>query len=349
MFGGPDSSYDFDDFVLLVNDLSAATTYEYDDANELTSQTDKNGTVTFGYDAWGRMTSKSRGGYSATYVYRYGSKLFAVSSDFPGEGTATYAYGGDGKRRLRTVGATTTKYNWDMGWNVISEEDGVGTLTMSYVIDQPGAPVASILADVSGTNPASGTYRYYNLDHLGSTRRLRAQDKSDLGQYEYTPYGDVYAESGVTLADLGGAFTGKPWDDTAQLYYFPYRYYSPTAARWLTRDPLGMVDGPNVYAYVGGNVLAHRDLLGLKIFSDWIDVGIGVAGLVLTVFAARSIPATGLTGFMATLVGAAVVGFALLDFFDKYESGKKQGEGVLNKHRRQLEEAESDTDRDCSK
>jgi RHS repeat-associated protein len=51
---------------------------------------------------------------------------------------------------------------------------------------------------------------------------------------------------------LAAAFTGKPWDAAAQMYYFPYRWYSPSAARWLTRDPLGMVDGPNVYGYVRG-------------------------------------------------------------------------------------------------
>ena len=52
--------------------------------------------------------------------------------------------------------------------------------------------------------------------------------------------------SNVALEGLAAAFTGKPWDVAAQMYYFPYRWYSPSAARWLTRDPLGMVDGPNV-------------------------------------------------------------------------------------------------------
>ena len=38
--------------------------------------------------------------------------------------------------------------------------------------------------------------------------------------HEYTPYGQVYATSGVSLGSLAGAFTGKAWDDTSQLYYF---------------------------------------------------------------------------------------------------------------------------------
>ncbi len=119
------------------------------------------------------------------------------------------------------------------------------------MMDSPLAEVAGILGDVAGTSPATGAYRYYGSDHLGSTRGLYDGSKSALGSYEYTPYGEVYASSGtVSLDGLAAAFTGKPWDAAAQMYYFPYRWYSPSAAHWLTRDPLGMVDGPNVYGYV---------------------------------------------------------------------------------------------------
>ena len=172
-------------------------------------------------------------------------------------------YGCDQKRREQSVsGGDYTWYNWDIGWNVINEENSYYTLSMTYTLDNPGAQVAGILADASTTNPATGTYRYYSHDNLGSTRRLRASDKSSLGAYEYTPYGQTYATSGVALGSLAGAFTGKAWDDTSQLYYFPFRYYSPDAARWLTLDPLGMVDGPNVYAYAGDNPTSYVDLDG---------------------------------------------------------------------------------------
>ena len=94
--------------------------------------------------------------------------------------------------------------------------------------------------------------------------------KSALGGYEYSPYGELYAKSGsVALEGLAAAFTGKPWDAAAQMYYFPYRWYSPSAARWLTRDPLGAVDGPNVYAYVGMNPINSYDFLGLQGFPPY--------------------------------------------------------------------------------
>jgi RHS repeat-associated protein len=42
-------------------------------------------------------------------------------------------------------------------------------------------------------------------------------------------------------------FTGFYRDSQTGLDYAPYRWYSPSQARWMTRDPLGMIDGPNVY------------------------------------------------------------------------------------------------------
>jgi len=134
-------------------------------------------------------------------------------------------------------------------------------------MDSPFAEVANVLADVAGSNPSTGAYRYYVTDHLGSTRGLYDGGKSALGGYEYTPYGEVYASSGsVGLDGLAAAFTGKPWDAAAQMYSFPYRWYSPSAARWLVRDPLGMVDGPNVYGYVRGKPVNHSDPMGLFIW-----------------------------------------------------------------------------------
>ena len=257
-------------------DSTTSTVFAYGDANLLASQSVGGTTVSFAYDDWGRMTSKSDGTYSATYAYRYGDKLYSVTSDFPSEGNATYQYDGAGKRRQKTAGGTTTKYRFDLGWNVLNEEDGSGNLTRTHVIDSPMAKVAEVLADVAGTNPATGAYRYYFSDHLGSTRALYDGSKSALGSYEYTPHGEVYASSGsVAIEGLAAAFTGKPWDAAAQMYYFPYRWYSSSAARWITRDPLGMVDGPNMYPYLRGKPVNGADPLGLwlgKLICDWFGL-----------------------------------------------------------------------------
>jgi RHS repeat-associated protein len=189
-----------------------------------------------------------------------------VASDFPGEGTVEYEYGADQKRRQRDDGTTVTCYNYDIGWSLLNEEDNAGTLTMTYVHD-PMKAIGTVLADLGGTTPSTGTARYYSRDNIGSSRRLRDSGKGTLAQYEYEPYGRIYAQSGTTLADT---FTGHSWDGVAGLYYAPYRYFDPMVARWLTRDPLGMVDGPNVYAYVKGNPVRYMDPHGAMTLGAYI-------------------------------------------------------------------------------
>jgi RHS repeat-associated protein len=217
----------------------------------------------------GRTMTKTQGSYTATYGYRFGNKLKAAVSNFPGEPTPVQP-NYDGFGRLRSVsvnnGASVWKYRW-AGNQMLSEYDDTdGTweiedskLIYTYVHDPDGAP-GSPLADLAGTNPSTGTPRYYSGDNLGSTRRLRAQDKSSLGQYEYQPYGEVYAQTGVTPRFK---FAGMCFDSNLGTYYTVNRFYSAVLARWTTRDPSGMDDGPNQYPYAGANPISFADPLGL--------------------------------------------------------------------------------------
>ena len=233
--------------------------FVYNAANELTSQTVGGTATNFAYDQFGRMTQKTRSGSTATYTYNYGDKLTKVASNFGGEGTVTYTYSGDQKRRSRAVsGGDTTKYRYDQGWSVLNEENGSGTLQATYV-HSPMRQIGTVLATSAGSTASSGTWNYYFQDAIGSTRGLWDQDALRIGKYDYTPFGGKYSDSGE---DITRKFTGHDWDADARLYYTAYRYYSPDANRWLTRDPLGMVDGPNVYAYVVNNPVSVWDALG---------------------------------------------------------------------------------------
>ena len=253
-------SYTYDDGDNLLTKLvydgtnTVTTAFAYTNANEQTSMAAGGTTVTMAYDAWGRMTSKTDGTYSASYAYRYGDKLGSVTSGFPGEGTVTYEYGGDQKRRERSVsGGDYAWYNWNAGWTVINEENSNGTLARTYV--------GRNRAHVAGTSPSTGDWKYYTHDNLGSSRSIWNENKTAYATFEYTPYGALYASSG-TVSEITRRYTGHDWDTTSQVYFAPFRYYSPTTARWMSRDPLGMADGPNVYAYPR-TPITHGDRLGL--------------------------------------------------------------------------------------
>jgi len=98
--------------------------------------------------------------------------------------------------------------------------------------------------------------RYPHTDRRGSTIAV-----SQAGQAVET-YG--YGEFGQTAP-----LTGYPWRYTGQRldawtghYNYKAREYAPNLGRFLQPDPLGFVDGPNVYAYARNNPLRYNATQG---------------------------------------------------------------------------------------
>ena len=96
-----------------------------------------------------------------------------------------------------------------------------------------------------------------------STRQVYDQSKVQLAEFGYSPYGRELGSNNRALTTRG--YTGHTRESAlGGGYYAPFRYYMPSLARWEKRDPLGMVDGPNVYGYVRGDVVGHFDEFGLS-------------------------------------------------------------------------------------
>jgi len=81
-------------------------------------------------------------------------------------------------------------------------------------------------------------------------------------QYTYAPFGGT-ATTGAT-SPSPFQFTGRENDGLAGLYYYRARYYHPQLQRFISQDPVGVQDGDNLYAYVGGNPLVRVDPFGLS-------------------------------------------------------------------------------------
>lgn len=86
-----------------------------------------------------------------------------------------------------------------------------------------------------------------------NSQRMRRQPFQYKGQAGY--YGDAH--------------TG--------LYYCHNRYYDPRLGSWLSRDPIGLDGGTNLYSYCGGNPVMFWDPSGLQVgppkgLEVWIPV-----------------------------------------------------------------------------
>jgi RHS repeat-associated protein len=301
------------DILILADDLSRTTTFTPATNNELASASDYNGSTTYAYDARGRMSTETKNSVTKTYSWTMANLLAGVDSSASGDTDVSYFYTGDLKRIWRLEnGSLKNTYKWDAGFNVSEETDWVTSKTKTYA-----EGLAEV--DVTGT-PA---YSYKTHDHLGSTTGLWDGSINQTGSWEYTPYGAPYAFAGP--ADVTHLYTGHDLDRPTNNYYAPFRTLNPAAGRWLSPDPLGMVDQPNMHLYVSGRVLMYTDPYGL--FGGWPEWGIAITGLILAALVAPENPIA--AGGILLLTGVAIIAYEVYFSMDEAEDLADKNKGPV--------------------
>ena len=132
--------------------------------------------------------------------------------------------------------------------------------------------IALVETRTQGDDPAPlQLIRYQFSNHLGSAS-LELDDKARIISYEeYTPYGSTsyQAVRNQTETPRRYRYTGKERDEETGLYHHGARYYAPWLGRWTAADPAGLVDGPGLYNYVGGNPVGLNDPNGREGLKEW--------------------------------------------------------------------------------
>ena len=221
----------------------------YDDKGNLTD----NGTGRkFEYDAWNRMTRVLDG--TGTELVRY---------EFDALG-----------RRYQRIegGTTTTRYVYD-GPRLLEEyvDPGTGTFTLAtrYIY---GGGLDELIAIETGGQ------RYYTYrDALGSIEAITDSAGVVVERYDYDAFGVPTVTDGLGVPTPLGIygeptsqygndlwFTGARWDPESGNYHMRARQYEPLAGRFVSRDPLGYVDGPNAYSYGYSDPANWTDPFGLE-------------------------------------------------------------------------------------
>jgi RHS repeat-associated protein len=244
-------------FTATTSQGSASSALSYDNADQLVSVTTTSGSrilqkLQFAYDANGNRIQKAdQSGAATSYTYDQANRLTAIGS------SAQYVYNGDGLRMRKTVGGAAEAFTWNLA-------DGIPHLVQDgstrYVSGQNGLPLEQVQAD--------GTVRYYLEDGLGSTRALtNASGKVD-SVYLYDPYGNVVIFSGNKTPNPF-QFAGQYTDAESGFQYLRARYYDPSTASFLTRDPAYLLSG-SAYGYANDSPLN---------FSDPTGYGLSLSGL----------------------------------------------------------------------
>ncbi len=108
---------------------------------------------------------------------------------------------------------------------------------------------------------------------MNVTGLVDASTGAVVERYHYDPYGAVLYLDPSTWNLLGTQasafendylYTGRRLDAETDLFYYRARYYDPILGRFISRDPIGYGDGPNLYQYVRAAPLVLLDPSGLE-------------------------------------------------------------------------------------
>jgi len=107
-----------------------------------------------------------------------------------------------------------------------------------------------------------GRLYYVHTDHLGTPQVMTDDNGNVVWRALYDPFGK--ATISVNTVELNVRFPGQYYDRETGLHYNCFRYYDPEVGRYITSDPMGIINGAdlNLFSYAGNDPINWVDPLG---------------------------------------------------------------------------------------
>ena len=263
-------------------------TYDYDEqslleagekSNRLTrAETGAGGQPDLTYDESGNLTGMP---HLALMGWDNRNQLVAVASQVVAAGTPEtthYAYDAGGQRVRKVVARqaaagqhpTRAAERIYVGAFELYREYGADGTSITleretlHVMDDRRR-IALVETRTLGNDGSPQRQIRYQLGNLVDSATLELDEQARIVSYEeYHPYGSssYQAVANATDAPKRYRYAGKERDSETGFQNGGRRYYAPWLGRWISCDPKGLVDGPNLYAYVGCNPISRVDAAG---------------------------------------------------------------------------------------
>ncbi|RQZ57489.1 RHS repeat-associated core domain-containing protein, partial [Burkholderia sp. Bp9004] len=277
----------------------AGTHYQYDARGNLTQRWHNGKEGRFTWDLFDRLTHYEDERLKVDYTYdALGRRLSKHSQAHYEERSEAGPHWNRAERvkRNRALQCGFTLYGWDgdtLAWeSKIADEDGFGARTTHYVYE-PGSfvPVAQAVREEAielldqpeygdyyrqdedplwlppPPAPAIDSLAWYQCDHLGTPQELTDEHSEIAWSAEYRAWGvaqeAIRKASGKAPIVNPIRFQGQYNDHESGLHYNRHRYYDPSSGRFVSKDPIGLAGGINVYQYAP-NPIEWSDPLGLS-------------------------------------------------------------------------------------
>ena len=207
----------------------------------------------FAYDADGNLISDGLW----TYDWDAENRLIHVMSREEVPDVAwtdlRFQYDWQGRRVSKTVSnwvagewalAASQRFVYD-GWNLLAELNAMdNTVIRTYAWgtdasgSMQGAGGVGGLLWVTSTAASSTHFACYDGNH-NVTALVNAGTGQVSARYEYGPFHELLRATGPMAKENVFLAATKYQDWETGLYYYGYRYYSPSTGRWLSRDLIG--------------------------------------------------------------------------------------------------------------
>lgn len=268
--------------------------YQYDAYGQLVRQKSSQGDLNLEWDVYGRMIKSRNNQYTAEYRYdALGRRIQKRSKHHHTGDEHKIIYGWDGDTLAYESTEQATKHyiyekdsfvpmlqavyqspieihqtpNWsdkpysvhrDPLWKTTKQSKGFDDVWF-YHCDHLGTPQE--MSDHTGAIIWKAEYKAWGELVPAKQRFARAQDESKArsGNAEKTK-SNFFENSEIISNNI--RFQGQYFDLETGLHYNRYRYYSPYVGRFISKDPIGLLGGHNVYAYAP-NPVGWIDPLGL--------------------------------------------------------------------------------------
>jgi len=241
-----------------------ATLYKINPLNQLT-ETDSH---SFAYDLNGNVSSKTCKNNSWQFHFNPLSQLTQVRDSKQNELLFTYDL--TGRRLSKQIVSKNKKikieryfYLDQVELGSLDENDNIISLKIPLNPNHPES--TECIAIEIKSNPCVPLYDLQN----NIVCLIDPQQNQIVERYRYSAFGEeeVINEKGVIISN---SVVGNPWryqgkrkDEETGLLYFGKRYYDPESGRWMSPDPAGEIDGPNLYVFVQNNPINYTDYFGL--------------------------------------------------------------------------------------
>ena len=126
------------------------------------------------------------------------------------------------------------------------------------------------------TNLTSDVLNWFPTNATSNGNIVRYTDTAGniVAEYTYNAFGRLISSSGPMAEIFRIRFSSKYYDPESGLYYYGYRFYSPSLMRWLNRDPIEKDGGLNLYGFCGNDAMSKYDFLGMETsIVDWELIG----------------------------------------------------------------------------